>query len=1279
MLQSALLLVAAGSAVAQAYPDQLDTFRGEDTTPQIELVLDTSSSMGPVWGPSNLTSSCNYYYEQVLNNPPSPGNPMTRLNLLKAVLTGCRADDDGILDRWADQAIFAVREFGTVGLGTAAVPAPFRTGSVAGFFGGPLDASGIPIGSNLPNLEAAVLGLYADGWTPMARAYELAARHFGTAFSAANSRSCRQNFIILMTDGEGNMSTHNSVHFDFISGQPNLSISDTDICYLTAGVGCPPGFTPPYADEAASYLVRDSSGLLVDALPLVPDTVLNTGATVGQPIRTYTIGFDAPPSTDILLSYMAFNGEGQYYRTTSYEQLNEAFENIITDIIPRGQVNFNAGALDAAGLFSGNFMYRPTFRPVADGHWFGTIKKHCVMPANAADQTCLFRDDGTGTLVTNTAVVDQWTLTNDQNATVGGTGEQIFRRTFNVTGPTSAVPPNPLNYRRIVTWRPGQTTNNYIRLNGSPSSLDNTDTFTSNLCEHFRLVNKLHGFTDQVTDCAAADYTPVGFDTWPQGDTANGGTVLLRYTDECESPSSRCYVLTNSNDGMLHVFRTRDGEEVSALIPGDLWGTSNVNIHQLKDLMDQPNLDQLRRYYFDGGLRLFHRDDNTNGYIDGAETAYLIAGLGRGGRGYYLWNVTNFFGDFSSSTSPRPHPLTIDQATGFRNLRETWAAPWVGLMRDAGGVVRNVAAFASGHQREFDPPSAAFGVLEPSIPPAPNDTPASPHGLTCTAFGLDPTLCTPPFPPGGCTPCTTIAGCPALPTGGTYCYDWPGYQNNSAAIPFDQGQPTGHDILFGPYSWAQANQSAQAYRVVFSRFELQAGDYMEFLDQNQAPIGRISGNGVGSTSPCSGAVCSPWMYTRTFYVRLVSDGNDSASVRGWDVAEVEVIRQNDDQPARTAGSLPLIVPNYTRPTVYFVDLDEWAALPDYAAPPGPSDTRQRNPLLVRITSDCDGLGGVGEICIDATGSGGQPAQPDLANMTCPISAELSVYQEGDVFRTAYVGDECGQIWKFDQDPGGTWTAQRLLRLNREGVAGRTIPNRRSDDYRKIFTRLELVLSRCNGSRSIGVVFGSGNVQRAGRIGPLSDPSVTRFPGTGSPTRGDFDVIGVVWDSANLTPPPTVGLSLQDLENATSLVEIPNPTIGNAANGYFIELGQSAKMLRAPVVFDGVATFKTHTPDVAPTECLTGYSFDRVYMFDICNAAPIVDTYDGGNVIGDTTTDRITWSGQTDIGGGLLVFTPPDGNAFVSVGDTNATTEARLPGRPNSRAMRMYLWRTAIDL
>ena len=120
-------------------------------------------------------------------------------------------------------------------------------------------------------------------------------------------------------------------------------------------------------------------------------------------------------------------------------------------------------------------------------------------------------------------------------------------------------------------------------------------------------------------------------------------------------------------------------------------------------------------------------------------------------------------------------------------------------------------------------------------------------------------------------------------------------------------------------------------------------------------------------------------------------------------------------------------------------------------------------------------------------------------MVCPISAEVSVYTEGDYGRRIYWGDECGQIFAArTRDEGRNWTVRRLINLN-DG-AKQVSPN-----HRKIMRRLDLVVTTCSGAPSVGVYFGTGDVQSPASFAQLMLPSVTN----------GRELVGVVWDDDNL--------------------------------------------------------------------------------------------------------------------------------------------------------------------
>lgn len=1223
MLNTALLLVVASGAPTQvvgaAYPDQLDLLRGADTRAQIEMVLDTSGSMS--W--DSIPTSCADYYGRVLGLSGNPAFPLNRMGMLKAVLTGCQTANDGVLDQWANRVFFAVREFSS---GTSSIPA-----------GGGFS----PTLNNLTALEAAVLGLTPGGGTPLARGFADAANHISNYFNDLNSVQCRQNFIVLMTDGDGNENTTHTL---------SIGAGNAAVTFQDDRLGAAP---TPYTDMAARHIARSDSSwtTYVDSLPNV------TGI---QPIRTYTIGFGntMAATSQTLMQNIATNGDGQYYPAVSYQQLNNAFTQIILSIVARTNVNFQAPTIQTDGLFSGNFVYASGFKPNDAGPWFGTTKKHCMMPANATDTTCVLMDDGAGNLITNPSPVDIWTSTNVPDADIGGTGQMIWRNLFGgVTSVNSPVPANPLSRRRILTWRPGSAA--YVPVDGT-GAWTRADSFAPNDCEHFSLINRLHGYTYAVQDCAGGNFAPVALEKWPIADSVNGDTVLMKYSQACEGGGDSCWLASVSNDGMLHFFNARTGVESSAVIPGQLWGNNQVATHQLRDMMNQPNLNELRKFYFDGGMRLYHDDANANGYIDNGESAKLIAGLGRGGKSYVMWDVSSFNGVPSAANNP-PQELMADQSTSFKHLRETWNPPWLGRYRHNDNTIYDVGVFASGHDRALDVPTANFGALIGGLPQPPADSHASPNVRGCPAFfsQLGPAgaagsvLCNPPLPPIACTPCNNPGGCIGL----IMCYDWPGWMGNAIAFPFDSsagppsvpGAAAGHDLLFGPFSWSDAQHQAIGYQMVFNKLDLQAGDYIAFLDSQMNEVGRLTGSYPGT-------IAGPWIDDSSFHVRFKTDGLDSGPTTGFSLQRVNLVRT--PLPGQTSGTW--------RPTIYMVDINKWngpanAAAGKFPTRPAAGDTRQQTSVLLRITSDCEGLQGAGEVCLDAVGGGGQPAQPDLAFMTCPISMEPSVLDEGGLAEGIYWGDECGQIFRATRDIAGVWSAKRLLHANNVQATNASVTGA-SKDFRKIFANLELVRSTCTGARSVGVYFGTGNMQRPAFFDNLQDPAVADFAGRQAPIVRD--VLGVVWDNATLP----VNASLDHLENVTYNVQVADPRANLARNGWIIE---TDKVLRAPLVFDGSAYFRTYRVSTAATECVSATGSERTLIMDNCTARPTADG-NGNGTVADSSADRFVETTQLDIGGEMSLYTPPDAPAMVLTGGTTPKQSNRPTGN------RFLMWRTNVD-
>ena len=1202
------------------FPDELDILRNQDTTPQIQLLLDSSCSMG--WDPAQ--SICDDYpNRQTLLRGSFQSEGiwyLSRVDQLKAALTGCQSSTDGILDTWEDQVFFSAREFGG---GRTGLIAPFNT-EVG-------DASAV---------ETAIMNLPASGGTPLAPAYLQSALYFDSFYNNTNTERCRSNYIVVMSDGVGNSS--GGITFDFISDNTPISVRDAFNCYGNFFSGCP---NPPYLDEAARYLYQTDSGDTADALSRVDGD---------QPIRTYTIGFQAPSAADALLTDMAIRGDGQSYAATSYTQLVEAFADIISNIVAESRVSFNTGTIEASGLFASNFVYTSFFRASDEGPWLGNTKKFCVIP-DASHTNCIF-SEGTDGLITNPTPRDIWSGSLQSEADIGGAGEILYSDIFGVTGPTGTIPTNPYAHRTLLTWRP----DSFGYVDVTPTNLTNAETWVSNNCERHALINSLHGYTDELVDCDGGNYTPTGFDTWLLGDSPHSGTILLQYTTNCESPSDACFVVTAANDGMLHIYDATNGHETAAIIPNELWRPNTIAHNTLVERSDQPSINLDRRYYFDGALKLHHFDADADGTINGDEEAYLIAGLGRGGRAYYLMDVTNFTGIPTDTDNPI-RPIMADEASSLKHLRDTWAKPWTGLYQLPSGETRVVAAFPSGHIPELDAADAPFAQPAP-LADISGDTESANLTVNCSTLGIEADICSTPDPatfctdlgltctPGDCRPCNLISDAECLANGlePPYCYDWPGYGVLDEIVDSVWARNP-LDIISGPYRHQDNNRDAIGFRLHFSRFDLQPGDYLAILGPNQEELARLSGSHL--TDPPS----SPWIYKDEFFLRFVSDGINDTRALGYTISEIEVIR--DTTPAPSGDS--------HHPSMYIVDLAKWNQTEDldhpytstdsglFIGPNTGTNTDMADGIWARITDSCSGVTlGQNEVCIDQNTSSDTE---DLKWMHCPISSEPSVFSEGNSLRALYFGDECGQIWFASVDLNGTWQVRRLLRLNNSDGDGFVVSGAQSKDYRKIFTRLDIVISTCPGRRAFGVYFGTGNMQRPAADDALQNSSVV---------PSGREVIGVVWNTAALPD----NASLDDLVEVTDLFSI-DPTASGNEHGWYIQLNDQERMLRDPLVFDGTAYFDVFQPIVTPTECTSAIGNSRTLAMNNCTSEPL-------DIPPGSTPDEartVASRENSNIGGGFLLHSRAGKEVIISLG-TEGGEKAELPSDSSLGLVRLLLWR-----
>lgn len=934
-----------------------------------------------------------------------------------------------------------------------------------------------------------------------------------------------------------------------------------------------------------------------------------------QNVTTYSIGFGADGSFDPgNLSNVATFGGGEYFFAKDAAGLDLAFESIISSIVDRSAVFYSSPAVQRSGLFSGNYVYLSGYKPVVRGRWRGNVKKLCLFPS-LGDTGTYDPDD--------TSCMFRW---NADEAKLYTNPFAVDQWNSTLT-PTTTADIGGAGHRLLCgTSAPGTCTNGIGPAGGTPTGA----------IRPRNIVTWRPGTTA---------YVPVQPDSWAaadawvsEGDRISYINQLHGYTfdadaagnpvkvdewpigdaihaptvllpyGDCET-AGNCYVVIATNGGTLNIIDAATGSETTALIPGEAWTPNNVSDHRLADIADQPASEVSHRYYIDGGIRLYHNDTDADGVIDVTETAALIFGLGRGGRAYYMLDVRLLGADDGVLSADRT-PIRPLQFTAGTEYAEM-RHTWAAPWIGralVGDDAMNVAVFPSGHVPQFDAPTT--GV--PAAAQLPASIPDAPVGVTCAAAavasGFDATSCAWLFPGG-----------------------YP--------------DPAPLSIPVGPFKY----DNATAYRLRFDTFDIDPNDTLYVQDGQGRLAAAITGNGEAAETWSQGLDLNgwtPWVYGGEIMLTAKTSGPPATTDVGFNVAEIQY-RQK--VPAGTAAH---------NPTVYVVDLDWWNSAPrNFAA--GAS----AGGLVVRFARDCDGAN-----CVDAATEGAS----DLRYMTCPVSAEPSVYTEGEKLSAIYWADECGQIFKgwLVNGPGGdTWKAKRLLFLNNPAIAPTMnvqTSKGQSRNWRKLFRRLDLVASTCPGQKVVGVYFGTGNVQR-----PAADDELNGAPANFG-TVGDRDVVGVVWDDDSIA-----NIDLTDLADVSGVGKVEARLLFNPPDddtekkyGWYWRLEENERMLRDPLVFKGTAYFKTFVSTSTASECVNAAGTDRVYAVDNCSARAEVAA-----AATATPEDRVAWEDSVDVGGDLIILTPKNAAPIVTHGNIAKSQQASVTPQDETRRIPfIYHWR-----
>jgi hypothetical protein len=412
---------------------------------------------------------------------------------------------------------------------------------------------------------------------------------------------CKQVFSIVMTDGYWN------------GGDPaGISDEDNDGAYRTL------------ADVAEKYYSTDMASSVADE---VPDE-----GNHAQHMITYTVAFgvkgylnpetDTAPARDSSdwrqgnyyqdkiddLWHAAVNGRGKFFSASRPDKLVNSLLYILEDIMG-GRIGSGASvAINGDEFFQvidqQVRMYQSSYN---SDYWSGDIRSFSFDVDSDSNFT------GERSL--------QWSAQNKLSSVMGTDGNGHTHRNIvtydwgtNSAGSVSGVQGLSFAYADLTNEQQLLLTPYYNR--------DRSAADVLNFLRGSRTHVAVDDFRERLTKKLTWDHDNqiISYSTEEEawlGDFVNSRPLF-----------ADSLVYAGANDGMLHAFKasgTNQGKEIFAYVP-------NLLFENLREL---PKPDYRHLFFVDGKMAT-EKIDNLNNHH-----TYLVAGLGKGGKGYYSLDITN--------------------------------------------------------------------------------------------------------------------------------------------------------------------------------------------------------------------------------------------------------------------------------------------------------------------------------------------------------------------------------------------------------------------------------------------------------------------------------------------------------------------------------------------------------------------------------------------------------------------------------------------------------------
>ena len=513
---------------------------------------------------------------------------------------------------------------------------------------------------------------------------------------------CQSNYIVMMTDGApwykyGNNKDNNgnqvrggkqpspfSLRNKTPKGGPQGALASAIGACASVDEGRKAGECGP---EITHYIANNDN--LPDPSDDFPD-----GQEGDQFIQTFTIGFgieEESTTEDYLKSLATYDDDDDstvndgYFLASTAEELAATFETILAEITaPKNTLASPGYSVNVKnGLEHEKDIYIPVFDRKNSSRWSGNLKKFKIVDDNGKrriqGKNELNATDELGNFTPE--ALDYWSTSPNSNPD----GKEVASG-----GVANLLDPDE---RNIFSNLSGATTNVDLSDAANEVDVDNITNLTNEvlgLSENSdqdyreRIVNFMRGWVNGETDSNAK---PAPRKRFHMGDMLHSEPLIMTYNvgSGAELTGKEQYVFAGTNEGYLHAFDAKTGEEKFAFIPADLLKTLSepqfLNAGTQED--HKYGIDGAITGDFNGGL---------DGTLDDGDQIIIYFGMRRGGTAYYALDVTDI---------DNPVLLWKKSAADHPTMGQSWSTPYVATVGE-GDDTQPVVIVSAGYDDDED-------------------------------------------------------------------------------------------------------------------------------------------------------------------------------------------------------------------------------------------------------------------------------------------------------------------------------------------------------------------------------------------------------------------------------------------------------------------------------------------------------------------------------------------------------------------------------------------------